>query len=82
MIRRNLEILLKKIHIVVDLLIENGQNLLAIEINAARTYNQDNASHINTFLVISNTRRGLVPYAGEQAFRLNSLFPAILWYVL
>ncbi len=66
----------------VDLLIENGQKLLAIEIKAAHTYNPDYASHITKFFAIGNTHRGLVLYAGKQAFGLNSSVPTIPWYML
>ncbi|MCX8125246.1 MAG: ATP-binding protein [Spirochaetes bacterium] len=66
----------------VDLLVENGQNLFAIEIKAARTYNPDFASQITKFFAFSNAHKGLVVYAGDQAFGMHSKIPTIPWWML
>ncbi len=66
----------------VDLLVEFGQNILPIEIKAARTYNPEFAGAVNRFLALSNAKKGLVLYAGEMAFGIDANVPTIPWWML
>ncbi len=66
----------------VDLLVEYGQNILPMEIKAARTYHPDFSSNIRKFLSYSNAQKGLVSYAGDRAVGSNTNIPTIPWWMV
>jgi uncharacterized protein len=65
----------------VDLLVEDGADVLPIEIKAAATYHPDFAKQLSWWLDLpeNNASRGLVVYNGDQTVNAAGPIPCVPW---
>lgn len=63
----------------VDLVLDNGKNLIPVEIKSAQTYQEKQLSPLNTWNTWSGNKNGILVYDGKQEFETKTKIKIINW---